>query len=144
MGGSRSAGAGAIAVQANSTWLVSGATLILNFLKKAMPRMGPATAACKKLAVKSLPMNWTVSETNPQEGMGCLSAPFRRGPDVRAYDEQGTILRVAPVSTKYLLFTGSSVKKIKPAFAGYGCGVFVFHRRTGKGSVAFQFPAKAQ
>jgi hypothetical protein len=39
-------GAGkAAAVQAN--WLISGATVTLNFLKKSMPRMGPATAACK-------------------------------------------------------------------------------------------------
>jgi hypothetical protein len=45
----------AIAIQANSTWLVSGATVILNFLKKSMPRMGPATAACKNIAIKSLP-----------------------------------------------------------------------------------------
>jgi hypothetical protein len=29
--------AGAVAIQANSTWLVSGATVILNFLKKSMP-----------------------------------------------------------------------------------------------------------
>ncbi len=46
---------GAVAIQANSTWLDSGATVILNFLKKSMPRMGPAKAACKNLAVKSLP-----------------------------------------------------------------------------------------
>jgi hypothetical protein len=45
----------AVALQANSTWLVSGVTVILNFLKKSMPRMGPAIAACKNLAVKSLP-----------------------------------------------------------------------------------------
>jgi hypothetical protein len=49
--------AGAIAVQANSTWLVSGATVILNFLKNSMPRIGPATAACKNLVVNSLPWN---------------------------------------------------------------------------------------
>ncbi len=49
------AAGGAVAVQANRIWLVSGATVILNFLKKSLPRMGPATAACKKLAVKSLP-----------------------------------------------------------------------------------------
>ncbi len=49
-------GAGeAAAAQANCIWLMSGETLTLNFLKKSMPRMGPATAACKKLAVKSLP-----------------------------------------------------------------------------------------
>jgi hypothetical protein len=46
---------GAVAIQANSTWLVSGATVIQNFLKKSMPRKEPATAACKNLAVKSLP-----------------------------------------------------------------------------------------
>ncbi len=45
----------AAAVQANCIWLVSGETVTLNFLKKSMPRMGPATAACKKLAVKNLP-----------------------------------------------------------------------------------------
>jgi hypothetical protein len=36
----------AVALQAN-TWLVSGATVILNFLKKSMPIKGHATAACK-------------------------------------------------------------------------------------------------
>jgi hypothetical protein len=45
--------AGAFAVQANRTWLVSGATVILNFLKESMPRMGPATAGCKNFAVNS-------------------------------------------------------------------------------------------
>ncbi len=51
-------GAGeAAGVQANCIWLMSGETVTLNFLKKSMPRMGPATAACKKLAEKSLPWN---------------------------------------------------------------------------------------
>ncbi len=45
----------AAAVQANCIWLISGATVTLNFLKKSIPSMGPATAACKKLDVKSLP-----------------------------------------------------------------------------------------
>jgi hypothetical protein len=49
----------AAAVQANCTWLMSGETVTLNFLKKSMPRMGPATAACRKLYVKSLPWNCT-------------------------------------------------------------------------------------
>jgi hypothetical protein len=47
----------AVNAQANMIWLVSAATVILNFLKKSMPRMGPATAACKKLEEKSLPWN---------------------------------------------------------------------------------------
>jgi hypothetical protein len=34
---------------------VSGATVILNFLKKSMPRMEPTTVVCKKLELKSLP-----------------------------------------------------------------------------------------
>jgi hypothetical protein len=33
------AAAGAFAVQANSTWLVSGATVILNFLKNQCPEL---------------------------------------------------------------------------------------------------------
>jgi hypothetical protein len=36
---------GATAVQAKSIWLVSGATVTLNFLRKSMTRMGPATEA---------------------------------------------------------------------------------------------------
>jgi hypothetical protein len=44
--------AGAVAVQVNSTWLVSGATVILNFLKKSMPRMDLPLR--QNLAVKSL------------------------------------------------------------------------------------------
>jgi hypothetical protein len=47
------AAGGAIAIQANRIWLVSGATVIFNFLKIPMPRTEPATAASK--AVKSLP-----------------------------------------------------------------------------------------
>jgi hypothetical protein len=37
----------ATGVQANCIWLMSGTTVTLYFLKKSMPRMGPATAACK-------------------------------------------------------------------------------------------------
>jgi hypothetical protein len=40
------------------------------------------------------------------------SAPLSRGPDGLEFWLQGTMLKVAPVSTN------SSVKKIKPAFAG--------------------------
>ncbi len=45
----------AAVVQAKSIWLISGATVTMNFLKKSMPRMGPAIETCKKLEVKSLP-----------------------------------------------------------------------------------------
>jgi hypothetical protein len=34
--------------------------------------------------------------------MGCPSAPLRRGPDGLEFWLQGTMLKVAPVSTKYL------------------------------------------
>ncbi len=78
-----------------------------------MSRMGPATAACRKVAVESLPWNCTVFWMKPQEGIGCPSVPLRRGPD----GLQGTMLNVAPVSTKYLSFVNSSVRKINPAFA---------------------------
>jgi hypothetical protein len=61
--------AGAITIQANSTWLVSGATVILNFLKKSMPRMGPATAACKNLAVNSMPETRQFWKRNPKRGL---------------------------------------------------------------------------
>jgi hypothetical protein len=72
---------GAAAVQANKIWLVSGAIVILNFRRKSMPRMGPATAACKKLEVNILPRDWTVLVMKPQEGICFPFAPLRRGPD---------------------------------------------------------------
>jgi hypothetical protein len=50
--------------------------------------------------------------------MGCPSAPLRRGPDGLEFWLQGTILKVAPVSTKYLSLVNLSVKKIQPGFAG--------------------------
>jgi hypothetical protein len=78
--GKKGAGVDA-AAQANCIWLISGTTVTLNFLKKSMPRMGPATAACKKLAVKSLPWNCTVFLMKPQQGIGCPSAPLKRGLD---------------------------------------------------------------
>ncbi len=49
--------------------------------------------------------------------MGWPSAPLRRGPDGLEFWLQGTMLKVAPVSTEYLSLVNSSVKKIKPAFA---------------------------
>ncbi len=72
----------AVTIQANMILLFSGATLILNFLKKLMPKkMGPATAACKKLEVKILPRNWTIFVMNPQEGIGNPFVPLRRRSD---------------------------------------------------------------
>jgi hypothetical protein len=116
----------AAAVRANCIWLMSGATVALNFLRKSMPRMGPATVACKKLGVKSLPWNCTVFLMKPQEGMVCPSAPLSRGPDGLEFWLQGTMLKVAPVSTKYLSFVSSSVRKISPALAGGGRGGAIF------------------
>jgi hypothetical protein len=55
--------------------------------------------------------------TNPQEGIGCPSAPLSRGPDRVALEVQGTTLNVAPVSTKYLSWVNLSVRKMSPAFA---------------------------
>ena len=49
---------------------------------------------------------------------GWPSAPLSRGPDGPTVDIQGTVLNVAPVSTKYLSFVNSFVRKMRPAFAG--------------------------
>jgi hypothetical protein len=67
--------------------------------------MGLATAACKKLGVKSLPKRGFV-------------VPLRRGPDGFEFWLQGTMLKVAPVSTRYLSLVNSSDRKINPALAG--------------------------
>jgi hypothetical protein len=69
----------AVRVQANCTWLVSGETVTLNFLKKSMPRMGPATAACKKLATKNLPWNCTVFFNETPRGDWLPICPFEKG-----------------------------------------------------------------
>jgi hypothetical protein len=50
----------------------------------------------------------------PQEGIGCPSAPLRRGPDGLEFRLQGTMLNVAQVSTKCLSFINLSVRKINP------------------------------
>jgi hypothetical protein len=55
---------------------------------------------------------------NPQEGIGCLSASLRRGPDGQEFWLQGTMLKVASVSTKCLSLVSLSVRKIHPALAG--------------------------
>ena len=55
---------------------------------------------------------------NPQVGIGLPFAPLRIGPDGLALELCGTMLKVAPVSTKKLLFEISSFKKSKPAFVG--------------------------
>jgi hypothetical protein len=55
---------------------------------------------------------------NPQEGIGCPSAPLRRGPDGLEFEVQGIILKVAPVSPKNLSLVNISVRKISPALAG--------------------------
>jgi hypothetical protein len=51
---------------------------IFNFFNKSIPRMGPATAACKTHNVKSFPWNWTAFVMKPQEGIGKPFAPLRR------------------------------------------------------------------
>jgi hypothetical protein len=95
---------GARTLQGKQTvlWLISGTTVTVNFLKKSMLRMGPATAACKKVDVKGLPWNCVVFLMKPQEGIGCSSAPWRRVPNGLEFWLQETILKIAPVSTRYL------------------------------------------
>ena len=55
---------------------------------------------------------------NPQVGIGLPFAPFRIGPVGRTIELCGTMLKVAPVSTKKLSLEISSFKKSKPAFVG--------------------------
>jgi hypothetical protein len=55
---------------------------------------------------------------NPQEGIGCPSAPLRRGPDGLEFEVQGIMLKVDPVSNKNLSLVNSSVRKISPELAG--------------------------
>jgi hypothetical protein len=106
--------------------------------------MGPATSACRKLDVKSLPLNCTVFLMKPQERMVCPSAPLSKGPDGLEFWLQGTMLKVAPVSTKYLSFVSSSVRKMSPALAGkwiavaVACAGLAANRKWSGGKLVFQ------
>jgi hypothetical protein len=104
-------------VQANCLWLISGTTVTLNFLKKSM---GPATATCKKVDVKGLPWNCAVFLMKPQEGIGCSSAPWRRGPYGLEFWLQETMLKIAPVSTRYLSLVFCQLGKSIQLWRGNG------------------------
>ncbi len=139
---------GATAVHANKIWLVSGAIVILNFHRKSMPRMGPATAAGKKLEVNILPRNWTVLVMKPQEGICFPICSLEKGTRWVAVEEQGIMLNVAPVSTKNLSFINSSVRKIKPVSAGKCMEVAVacagFAAKLVKARQLFSFPTSCK
>jgi hypothetical protein len=53
----------------------------------------------------------------PQEGIGYPSVTLRRGPGGLEFWLHRTMLKVASVSTRYLLLVSSSVRKINPALA---------------------------
>ncbi len=55
--------------------------MTLNFLKKSMPRMGPATGGLQNTCCQKLALKLHSFIMKPQEGIGCPSAPLRRGPD---------------------------------------------------------------
>ena len=105
-------------VVANKILFDPGATVTLNCFKKSMPRMGPATAACRKECWKVFPWNWITFEMYPQVGIGNPFAPLRIGLDGLVLELCGTMLKVVPVLTKKLSFVNSSFKKIKPVFIG--------------------------
>jgi hypothetical protein len=92
--------------------------MILNFHTNSMPRMVPATDACKKLEVNILPWNWSVLVMKLQEEICFPFALLRRGSDGLLLEEQGITLNVAPVRTKNISFVNLSVGKIKPVSAG--------------------------
>jgi hypothetical protein len=71
--------------------------MTLNFLKKSMPRMGPATCLAEKFALK---LHSFFHEA--PRGDRLPICPFEKGPDGLEFWLQGIMLKVAPVSTKYL------------------------------------------
>jgi hypothetical protein len=72
---------------------------------------------CKKLALK---LDSFGNETPRGDWLAIctLKQGVRWTLDWMALDVQGTILNVAPVSNKYLLFVNSSIRKMRPAFPG--------------------------
>jgi hypothetical protein len=113
----------AAAVQAKRTWLVSGATVTLNFFKELSP-MGNETSHSGLQIIK---FSWKLNSFSgkTQEGICKPFAPLRRGPDDFFLGWWGTMLNVAPVSTKYLSLVSSSVRKIKLELVGKCAAVTV-------------------
>ncbi len=70
---------GAAAEQANCIWLSSGETVALNFLKKSMPRMGPATAALQKGCCKKFALKLHSFFNKAPRGDGLAICPFEKG-----------------------------------------------------------------
>jgi hypothetical protein len=61
--------AGAVAVQANSIWLVSGATVILNFLKKSMPEWDLPLRLARIWLRTACPETGRFWKRNPKRGL---------------------------------------------------------------------------
>ncbi len=117
---------GAAAEQANCIWLISGETMTLNFLNKSMPRMVPATAACRNVDVKSL--------LKPQEGMGWPSAPLRRAPVGLEYQ--------IPIIGQFV--SQKNQASVCRKMHSRGSGMCGKSRRTERGLAADQFSGQEQ
>jgi hypothetical protein len=74
---------------------MSGETVTLNFLKKSMPRMGPATAACKKPGCKKFALELYSFFNETLRGDRLPIYPFEKGTRWAGILLQGTMLNVA-------------------------------------------------
>ncbi len=95
------------------------------FSKKVNAQNGSCYGGLQETGSEKFALKLNCFWINPQEGIGCPSAPLRRGPDGLEFAVQGTMLKVAPVSTKCLSLVNLSVRKISPALAGKGIAVAV-------------------
>jgi hypothetical protein len=88
------------------------------FSQKVNAQNGTCHSSLQKTRSKKFALKLDSSLDESPEGIGCPSAPLRRGPDGLEFEVQGIMLKVAPVSTKNLSLVNSSARKISPALAG--------------------------
>jgi hypothetical protein len=81
-------------VQANCIWLISGTTVTLIFSKSQCPEWDQPQRLAKNWMRKVCLEIAQFFLMKPQVGLGCPSAPLRRGPGGLEFWLQGTMLKV--------------------------------------------------
>jgi hypothetical protein len=93
----------------------------LEFSQKVNAQNGTGHSGLQEIGNKKFALELDSFLNETPRGDWLLICSLRRGPDGLVFLKQGTVLSVAPVSTKYLSFVNFSVKKLKkmrPASAG--------------------------
>ncbi len=88
------------------------------FSQKVNAQIGTSHSSLQKTGCEKFAVKFHSFLDEPPRGVLLPICPLQRGPDGLEFRLQGTMLKVAPVSTKYLSLVSSSMRKISPALAG--------------------------